>query len=83
MSGFLNCPITNCPMSPWRVNEWEIGVFFRPITIEEIVIFMILQVYSPASIERCAKLQNSIIFRFIGTNKVVFDAVFSNLCIIY
>ena len=33
-------PITNCPMTTWQVNQWEIRVF-KPITIEEIVMFMI------------------------------------------
>ena len=36
---------------------------------------VILQLYSPASIERCAKL---ITFQLITTNKVLFGAIFSN-----
>ena len=40
MIGLLNCPITNCLITTWQGNLWKIGVF-KPITIEEIVIFMI------------------------------------------
>ena len=41
MIGLLNRPITNCPITTWGVNKWKRGIFFRPIIIEEIVIFMI------------------------------------------
>ena len=32
MTGILNCPIANCPITTWQVNKTK-------ITIEEIVIF--------------------------------------------
>ena len=43
---------------------------------------VIIQVYSPPSIERRGKLQKSIIFQFIATDKVVFGAIFST-CVVY
>ena len=36
-----NCPITNCLVTTWRVNLWKKKEFFKPITIELIVVFMI------------------------------------------
>ena len=41
MIGLLNCPITNCPITTWASELVGNGEFFKPITIEEIVIFMI------------------------------------------
>ena len=35
MIGLLNCPITT-----FQVSEWKVGIF-KPITIEEIVIFKV------------------------------------------
>ena len=43
---------------------------------------VIIQVYSLPRIKRRSKLQNSIIFQFIVTDKVVFGAIFST-CVVY
>ena len=39
-----NYPITNCPITTWQSELVENMTFFKPITIEEIVIFMIINI---------------------------------------
>ena len=43
---------------------------------------MIIQVYLPQSIKQHVKLKKSILFQFIVTDKVVFDAIYST-CVVY